>query len=179
MYCYFFLPDLVQHCKLPLSEKPLSPDANPGFLWFIIAPPGGSVLLFSRSVISDSLRPHGLQLARFPFPLPSGVCSNSCSLSQWCHRTISSSVVPFFCLQSFLASGSFPMNWLFSSDCRSIGASASASAPPVNIQGWLPLGLTGLLCKDSGWLSELSQTRCSCALVATLLKSQSRRGLSD
>ena len=78
-------------------------------------------------------------------PLPStGACSNSCPSSRWCHPTVSSSVVPFSSrLQSFPASGSFPMSQLFASGGQSIGASASASALPVHTQGWLPLGWTG------------------------------------
>ena len=92
------------------------------------------LLLFSCSVVSYSLWPHGLQQARFPRPSPSpGACSNLCSLNQWCHPTISSSVIPFFCLQSFPVSGSFPVSWLFASDGQSIGASASASILPMNI----------------------------------------------
>ena len=81
-------------------------------------------------------------------PCPSltpGACSNSCPLSRWCHRTISSSVIPLSSYpQCFLASGSFPMSQLFISDGQSISASASASVFPVNIQGWFPLGLPGL-----------------------------------
>ena len=91
---------------------------------------------------------HGLQHARLPCPSLSpspGVCSNSCTLSQWCHPTISSSVIPFSCLQSFPASGSFLVSQLFASRGQSIGASASAPFLPMNIQGWLPLGLTGLI----------------------------------
>ena len=86
-----------------------------------------SFLLFSRSVMSNSLRPHGLQHAKLPCPSPSlGVCSNSCSLSWWCHPTISSFVMPFsFCLQFFPASGSFLMSQLLESGGQSIGASAS------------------------------------------------------
>ena len=97
--------------------------------------------LFSLSAVSDSLRPHGLQHTRLPCPSQSpGVCSNSCPLSQWCHPTISSSVVPnFSCLQSFLASGSFPMSQLFALDGQSIGASASVSLFAVNIQAWFPV----------------------------------------
>ena len=103
---------------------------------------------FSHSVMSDSLWPRELQHARFPCPSPSpGACSNSCPLSQWCHQTISSSVVPFSCLQSFKALGSFPMSWLFASGGPNIGASASVF--PVNIQGWFPLGWTGLLSLQS------------------------------
>ena len=85
------------------------------------------LLLFSCSVVSNSLRPHGLQ-ARLPCPsLLTGVCSHSCLLSQWCHPTISSSVTPFSCPQSFLASGFFPMYWLFASRNQSTGASTSTS----------------------------------------------------
>ena len=95
--------------------------------------------------MSDSLWPHGLQHARLPCPSPSHrVCSISCPLSRWCYPTISSFVVPFSsCLQSFLASGSFPMSWLFPSDGQSIGTSALVF--PMNIQDWFPLGLTGLV----------------------------------
>ena len=80
--------------------------------------------------------------------LPPRACSNSCPSSRWCHPTISSSVIPFSsCLQSFPASGSFPMrkDWLFAWGGQSIGASASASILPMNTQGWFPLGLTGLI----------------------------------
>ena len=91
-------------------------------------------LLFSCSVVSNSLRPRELQHTRIPCPSPSpGVCSNSRPLNQWCHPTISSSVIPFSCLQSFPASGSFPMSQLFTSDGQSIGASASASVLPINV----------------------------------------------
>ena len=102
-------------------------------------------LLLSCSVMSDSLRLHVLQHTRPPCPTPSpGACPNSCPLSQWCHSTISSSVIPFsLCLQSFPASGSFPMSQLFTWGGQSIGASASASVLSMNIQGWYPLGLTG------------------------------------
>ena len=84
-------------------------------------------MLFSCWVMSDFLWPHEMQHARLPFPsLSPGVCSNSCPLRQWCYITISSSATPFsFCLQSFPASGSFPMSWLFTSGGQSIGASAS------------------------------------------------------
>ena len=101
-------------------------------------------LQFSRSVVPDSLWPHGLQHARPPCPSPTPrVHPNSCPLSQWCHPTISSSIVPFSCLQSFPASGSFPMSQLFKSGGQSTGASASTSVLPVNIQDWFPLGWTG------------------------------------
>ena len=108
------------------------------------------LLLFSCSVMSDSLQLHGLQHARLPSPSPSpGACSSSCPLSRWCHPIISSSVVPFSCLQSFPASGSFSMSQLFESGGQSIGASASASVLPMNIQDWFPLGLTGLISLQS------------------------------
>ena len=120
-----------------------------------------SSVQFSRSVVSRSLRPHGLQHTRplCPSPTP-GAGSNSCPLSQWCHPTISSSFVPFSCLQSFPASGSFPMSRLFTSGGQSIGDSASASVLPMNIQGWFPLGLTGFISLQSKGLSIVfSNTR--------------------
>ena len=102
--------------------------------------------------MSNSLQPHELQHASLLCPSPSlGVCSNSCPLSQWCHPTISSSVAPFSTSpQSLAASGSFPVNQLFASGGQTIGASASASVLPMNIQDWFPLGLTGLI----SWLSK-------------------------
>ena len=104
------------------------------------------LLLFSSSVESDSLWPCGLQHTRLPCPSPSsGVCSNSCPLSQRCHPTISSSVILFSsCLQSFPASESFPMSQFFTLGGQSIGASTAASVLPMNIQDWFLLGLTGL-----------------------------------
>ena len=106
-----------------------------------------SSVQFTHSVMSDSLQPCGLQHARLPCPSPTpGACSNSCPLSQWCHPTISSSVVPFSsCLQSFPASGSFQMNHFFASGGQSIRVSSSASVLSMSIQGWFPLGLTGLI----------------------------------
>ena len=105
----------------------------------------------SIAVASNSLRPHELQHARLPCPpLSPNVCSNSCPLSQWCSLTRSSSGSHFsFCLQSFQASGSFPMSYLFMPSGQSTGASASASVLPMNIQGWFPLGLTGLISLQS------------------------------
>ena len=115
----------------------------------------GGFLLFSHSVVSNSLQPHRPQHARTLCPSPSPrTCSNSCPLSRWCHPTISSSVTLFFfCSQSFPASGSFrelavhrrwPNYWSFS----------SASVPPMNIQGWFPLGLTDLIFLLSKGLSR-------------------------
>ena len=102
--------------------------------------------------MSDSLQSHGLQHARLPYSsLSPGICSYSCPLSQWGHPTISSSVTPFsFCPQSFPASGSFPMSQLFASGNQSIGAVVWASDLPMNIQGWFPLGLTGLILLSKG-----------------------------
>ena len=100
----------------------------------------------------NSLQPHGLQHARLPCPLSSHrACSNSRPSSWWCHLTVSSSVVPFSsCLQFFPESGSFPMSQLFILGGQSIGASALASVLPVSIQGWSPLGLTGLILHSKG-----------------------------
>ena len=97
--------------------------------------------------MSDSLWPHGLQHARLACPsLSCGVCSNSCPLNQWCHPTISSSVTLFStCPQSLLASWSFPVSWLFGSGGQNIWVSASTSVLPMNIHGWFPLGLSGLI----------------------------------
>ena len=112
------------------------------------------LLLFSHSVMSDSLWPHGLQHARLPCPSPTpGACSNSCPLSWWCHSTISSSVIPFSCLQSFPASGSFPMSQFFISGGQSVEASASVSVHPMNIQDWYPLDLIGLISLQSKGIS--------------------------
>ena len=106
---------------------------------------------FSCSVVSDSLRPHGLQHTRLPCPSPSPrACSNPCPLSRWCHPTISFSVVPFsFCLQSSPALGSFQVSQFFTSGSQSIGVSASASVLPINIQDWFPSGLTGWISLQS------------------------------
>ena len=115
------------------------------------------VVLFSHSVMPDYLRPHGLLHPRLPCPSATpGVCSNSCLSSWWCHVTISSSVISsFFCLQSFLASGSLPMSWLFTSCDQNIGASYAASILPMNIQDWFPLGLTDLICLYSKGISRV------------------------
>ena len=114
----------------------------------VVVPSHSRVLLFSTPWSTAR---------RLPCPsLSPGACSNSCPLSQWCHPTISSSVVPFSsCLQSFPASGSFPMNPLFAAGGQSIGASASASVLPKNIQGWFPLGFTSLISLLSKGLSRV------------------------
>ena len=112
---------------------------------------------FSHSVVSSPLRPHGLQHARPPCPSPTpGAYSSSCPSSQWCHPTMSSSVIPFSsCPQSFPASGSFPVNQFFVSGGQSIGVSVSASVLSMNIQDWFPLGLTGLISLQSKGLSRV------------------------
>ena len=112
---------------------------------------------FSCSVVSDSLQPHGLQHGRPPCPSPTpGVYSNLCSLSQWCHPTISSSVMPFSSrLQSVSASGSFQMSQFFTSGGQNIEVLALASVLPVNIQDWFPLGWTGWISLQSKGLSRV------------------------
>ena len=111
---------------------------------------------FSRSVVSDSLRPRESQHARPPCssPVPRAY-SHSCPSSRWCHPAISSSVVPFSCPQSLPASGSFPMSQLFTRGGQSIGVSASASVLPMNIQDWSPLGWTGWISLKSKGLSRV------------------------
>ena len=121
----------------------------------------------SRTVFEGLMNPylffvvHSLSrvwlFARLPCPsLSPGVCSNLCPLSQWCHPTISSSVIPFyFCPQSFPALGSFSMSWLFASGAQSTGVSASASVLQMNIHEWFPLGLIGLISLLSKRLSRV------------------------
>ena len=120
---------------------------------------------FSHSVMFDSLQPHGLQHTKPPCPLVTqGAYSDSCPLSRWWHPTISSFVIPISSgLQSFPASGSFPMNQFFTSGGQSIGISATASILPVNIQGWFPLGWTGL--RVQGTLNSLLQHHSSKASI--------------
>ena len=112
---------------------------------------------FSRSVLSDSLWPHGLQHARPPCPSPTPrVYSSSCLLSWWCHPTISSSIIPFSsCLQSCPASESFQMCQFFTLGSQSTGVSASASVLPLNIQDWFPLGWTGWISLQSKGLARV------------------------
>ena len=112
---------------------------------------------FSRSVVSNSLRPHESQHTRPPCPSPTPrVYSNSCPSSRWCHPAVSSSVVPFSsCPQSLPASGSFPVSKLFAWGGQSIGVSASASVLPINTQDWSPLGWTGWISLQSKGLSRV------------------------
>ena len=116
---------------------------------------GSSSVQFSHSVMSDSLWCYGLQYTRLPCPSPTpGAYSNSCPSCQWCHPTISSSVIPFSsCLPSFPASGSFQMSQFFTSGGQSIGAPASVL--PMNIKDWFPLGLTGCISLQSKGLSRV------------------------
>ena len=119
-----------------------------------------SSVQFSRSVVSDSLQPHGLQPSRLPYPSPTPrAYSNSCPWRRWCQPTISSSVDPFSSLlQSFPVSGSFPMSQFFTSGGQSTGASTSASVLPMNIQDSFPLGWTGWISLQSKGLSRVFST---------------------
>ena len=122
-----------------------------------------SSVQFIHSVVSDSPQPHGLQHTKLPCPWPTpGAYSNPCPLSWWCHPTISPSIVPFSCLQSFPASMCFPVSQFFLSGGQSIGASVSASVLPMDIHDWFPLGWTG-------WISLLSKG-CSRVFSSTSLK---------
>ena len=136
----------AQSCVAEICPRPLA--------LLSAVPPPPMRLLFTHLVMSDSLQAQGLQHIRLPCPSPTPrVCSNSCPLSQWCHPTISSSVTLFSCLQSFPASGSFLMSRLFASGSQRIGASASTSVLSMNIQGWFPLGWSGLIFLKSKGLS--------------------------
>ena len=115
--------------------------------------------LFSHLVVPNSLWTHAQKHARLPCPsLSPGVCLNSCPSNWWCLPTVTSSVPFSVCLHSFPASGSFPMSWFFASGGPSIGASASALVLPMNIQGWFPLRLTGLILLFKGLSRVLSST---------------------
>ena len=133
----------------------------PSFTFFKVPKIPLHSVQFSHSVMYNSLQPHALQHTRLSCPSPSPrACSNSCPSSWWCHPTISSSFVPFFsCLQSFPASGSFPVSQFFASGGPNTAASVSALILPMNIQDWSPLGLTGLISLLSKGLSSLLQHR--------------------
>ena len=145
-----------------MSQAPLSSMVNPPVSYPQLTPmatlevfPLQITHQFSCSIMSDFLQSHGLQHSRLPCPSPTPrAYSNSRPLSQWCHPTISSSVIPFSCPQSFPASGSFPMIQFFVSGGQSTGVSASASVLPMNIQDWFPLGWTGLLMEKDKSQSE-------------------------
>ena len=136
---------MMSFCLIPLCSP-----------WFIVKRSLSSVR-FSHSIVSDSLWPDELWHARPPCPSPNPrVYSNPCLLSQWCHPTISSSVIPFLsCPQSIPASGSFPMSQLFTWGGQSIGVSASASVLPMNTQDWSPSGCTGWISLQSKGLSRV------------------------
>ena len=153
-------------CHALLQGICLTQGSNPGLphcRWIFLPadlpgkpPQEHSSVQFSHSVMSSALRPYGLQHTRPPCPSPTPrVYSNSCPLSWWCHPTISSSVVPFSCLQSFPASGSYQMSQLFASGGQNIGLSASTSVLPMNIQDWFPLGWTGWISLQSKGLSRV------------------------
>ena len=133
--------------------EPMSPALPGGFL--TTGPPGNSGCC-SAAKSCLTLQPQGLHHARLPcLSLSPWVCPNSCSLSQLCYLTISSSAAPFsFCLRSFPASGPFPISWLFASGGQNIGPSALATVLLINIQGWFPLGLTSLIFVLSKGLSR-------------------------
>ena len=128
-----------------------------GESWVLFWWVGPCSVQFSHSVVSDSLWPHEPQHARSLCASPTpGAYPNSCPLSQWCHSTISSSVIPFAsCPQSFPASGSFQMSQLFTSGGQSTGVSASTSVLPMNTQDWPPLGWTGWISLQSKGLSRV------------------------
>ena len=140
-----------------ISTEVMSPPPQSQGWTVVVVSPSQSSIEFSRSVVSDSLRPHELQHARPPCPSSTpGAHSNSCPLSPWCHPTISSSVIPFSsCLQSFPASRSFPVSQFFASGGQSIGVSAWTSVLPMNIQEWTPLGWTGWISLKSKRLSRV------------------------
>ena len=152
------IPGCIPHCRRPLGYKHGHSNSTsisktlPIGAWGLF----GHAVQFSHSVVSDSLRRHGLQDARLPCPSPtSRACSNSYPSSWWCHPIISSSIVPFSSwLQSFPASGSFPMSQFFASGSQSIGVSASASVLLVNIQDWSPSEWTGWISLQSKGLSR-------------------------
>ena len=141
---------MIERCRLGCREELL-----------------GATVQFSCSVVSNSLRPQGLQHARPPCPLPAlGTYSNSCPSRQWCHPTISSSVVPFSsCLQSFPTSGSFPQSQFFTSGGQSIGVSVSPSVLTMNIQDWFLLGWTGWISLQSKGLWRVLQRHSSKASI--------------
>ena len=156
--------------KLHHSPNPVEKSAGKGF----------NGLLFSHSVMSNSLQPHGLQHSRLSCPSPSPkVCSNSCPLSWWCHPTDSSSAGPFSsCHRPFPASGSFPMSQLFASGGQSIGALASTSVLPMTIQGWLT-GLISLLSKGLSRVFSSPQFESINTLVLSPLYGPILRSVCD
>ena len=139
------------------------------------------VVYYSITQLCLTLRPHGLQHTWLPCPsLSPWVCWNSCPLSWWYHPTISSSVVPFSSWpQSFPASGSFQMSWLFESGGQSVGASASAPVLPINIQGWFPLGLICLVSLQAKGLSRAPQFKNINSLAISFLCGSTLTSIHD
>ena len=174
---------------LEISSCLMTTQPRYGWVFWKLAVSSGNYFLetgnqFSRSVVSNSLHPHGLQYTRLLCPSPTlRACSNACPLSQWCHPTISSSVFPFSsCFQSFPASGSFQMSQLFASGGQSTGVSASASVLPMNIQDWFPLGWTGwisLQSKDSQESSPTPQFKSINSLVLSFIYSPTLISIHD
>ena len=160
LFTFLSFPDILAQCTrreghpccahCPPFSSTMLPSSEPAYQ-------GGCSVQFSRSVVSDSLRPYESQHTRPPCPSPTlGVCSNSCTSRRWCHPASSSSVVPFSsCPQSLPASGSFPISQLFAWGGQSIGVSASASVLPMNTQDWSPLGWTGWISLQSKGLSRV------------------------
>ena len=161
-------PSLVSTCllsvfcwlSLPLKRQALTGEPNTQWVlskYSLIPVIKMLSVQFSRSDVSNSLRPRGLQHARLPCPSPTpGVYPNTCPSRRWCHPTISSSAVSLSSrLQSLPGSRSFPMSWFFTSGGQRIGVWASASVLPMNIQDWFPLGLTGRISLQSKGLSRI------------------------
>ena len=170
-----FWPGLSQNCPVVWSSSCPSPSLP----WLLSWTPIGTLVcmlssplllpltfvlhgLFSRLLLfihklCPTLWLHGLQHTRLPCPsLSPGACSNSCPSRRWCHPTISFSVIPFFsCPQSFPASGSFPMSQLFLLQLTKVLEIQLLSVLPMNIQGWSPLGLIGLMSLQSKGLSKI------------------------
>ena len=160
-------------------------ETDRGGNWVLFWWAGPCSVRFSRSVVSDSLRSHGLQHARPSCPSPTPrVYLNSCPLSWWCHPTISSSVIPFSCLQSFPASGSFLVSRFFASGGQSIGVSALTSVLPMNILCWFPLewiSLVGSPCspRDSQESSPTPQFKNINSSALSFLHSPTLTPLND
>ena len=151
-FCLHSWVGIYQYEAETFSSKPLG---YPEVLFQIRGLKIAQSVRFSHSAMSNSLWPHEWQHARPPCPSPTpGAYPNSFPLSQWCHLTISSSVVPFSCPQSSSASGSFQMSQFFASGGQSIGVSASTSVLPMNTHDWSPLGWTGWISSQSKGLSR-------------------------
>ena len=167
LYCFVHNCQILEATKMSFSERMDK-------LWYIQTMKYS--VQFSHSVVSDSLQPHELQHARPPCPSPTpGVHPDPSPLCQWCHPTISSSVIPFSsCPQSFPASGSFQMSQLSALGGQSIGISASTSVPPVNTQNWSPLRWTGWIWSAPKWNELSSHEKTWKNLKCTLLSGKNQ-----